>query len=59
MPVFEKSFIHDSYSCRVGKGTHYGIKRIDKFIRSSVHVPKITRKIAISLNWILRGISWL
>ena len=34
MPVFEKSFIHDSYSCRVSKGTHYGIKRIDKFIRS-------------------------
>jgi hypothetical protein len=34
MPFFEKSFIHDSYSCRVGKGTHYGIKRIDKFIRS-------------------------
>lgn len=33
-PVFEKTFISDSYSCRVGKGTHYGIKRIDKFIRS-------------------------
>ena len=34
MPVFEKTFINDSYSCRIGKGTHYGIKRIDKFIRS-------------------------
>jgi len=33
-PVFEKTFINDSYSCRVGKGTHYGIKRIDHFIRS-------------------------
>jgi len=33
-PIFEKTFIHDSYSCRVGKGTHYGIKRIDHFIRS-------------------------
>nr|NQU91146.1 hypothetical protein [Bacteroidota bacterium] len=33
-PVFEKTFIHDSYSCRKQKGTHYGIKRIDKFIRS-------------------------
>jgi RNA-directed DNA polymerase len=29
-PVFEKTFINDSYSCRKGKGTHYGIKRIDK-----------------------------
>ncbi|NCC99701.1 MAG: hypothetical protein EOL95_08405 [Bacteroidia bacterium] len=31
--LFEKQFIHDSYSCRVGKGTHFGIQRIDKFIR--------------------------
>ena len=33
-PIFDSSFIHDSYSCRIGKGTHYGIQRIDKFIRS-------------------------
>ena len=33
-PVFEKSFINDSYSRIKGKGTHYGIKRIDHFIRS-------------------------
>jgi RNA-directed DNA polymerase len=33
-PIFEKVFINDSYSCRTGKGTHYGIKRIDHFIRS-------------------------
>ena len=33
-PVFDKTFINDSYSCRKGKGTHYGIKRVDKFIRS-------------------------
>jgi hypothetical protein len=33
-PIFEKIFINDSYSCRKGKGTHYGIKRIDHFIRS-------------------------
>ena len=33
-PIFEKTFINDSYSCRKGKGTHYGINRIDKFIRS-------------------------
>jgi len=31
--LFEKQFIYDSYSCRVGKGTHFGIGRIDKFIR--------------------------
>jgi len=33
-PIFEKSFIYDSYSCRVGKGTSAGIKRVDKFMRS-------------------------
>ena len=33
-PIFEKTFINDSYSCRKGKGTHYGIQRIDRFIRS-------------------------
>lgn len=33
-PVFEKIFINDSYSCRGGKGTHYGIRRVDHFIRS-------------------------
>jgi len=36
-PIFEKSFINDSYSCRKEKGTHYGIKRIDHFIRSCSH----------------------
>jgi len=32
--IFEKSFINDSYSCRIKKGTLYGIKRLDRFIRS-------------------------
>jgi len=31
--LFEKQFIYDSYSCREGKGTHFGIQRVDKFIR--------------------------
>lgn len=30
---FESQFIEDSYSCRTGKGTQYGIKRIAQFIR--------------------------
>jgi len=33
-PIFEKYFIHDSYSCRKHRGTHFGIQRVDKFIRS-------------------------
>jgi len=33
-PIFEKRFLPDSYACRTGKGTHYGIKRLNHFIRS-------------------------
>jgi len=33
-PLFERSFIKDSYSCRKGKGTSYGIKRVSHFVRS-------------------------
>jgi DNA replication protein DnaC len=32
-PLFEQIFIHDSCSCRKGKGTHFGIQRVDRFIR--------------------------
>jgi len=31
---FERLFINDSYSCRKGRGTSYGIKRLNHFIRS-------------------------
>ncbi len=31
--IFEKEFIYDSYSCRKGKGTHFGIKRLKRSIR--------------------------
>ena len=33
-PLFEKTFIFDSYSCRVGKGTHFGIRRLEHHIKS-------------------------
>ena len=33
-PLFEKRFIYDTYSCRIGKGTSCGIKRVMKFVRS-------------------------
>lgn len=32
--IFEKMFINDNYSCRIGKGNLYGIKRADHFIKS-------------------------
>lgn len=30
-PVFDPSFIFDSYSCRIGKGTHAAVLRLDAF----------------------------
>lgn len=33
-PLLENTFIEDSYSCRVGKGTSKGVKRLEHHIRS-------------------------
>ena len=30
-PYFDKKFIYDSYSCRINKGTHRAISRLNKF----------------------------
>jgi len=32
-PIFEPTFIPDSFSCRIGKGTHKGIDRLQTMIR--------------------------
>lgn len=32
-PIFDKSFIFDSYSCRLHKGTHRAVSRLEKFTR--------------------------
>ena len=32
-PLFEQSFIFDSYSCRLDKGTHAGVDRVEQFAR--------------------------
>lgn len=33
--VFDKRFIFDSYSCRLQKGTHRGVFRLEEFVRKS------------------------
>ena len=35
LPVFENQFIYDCYSCRKGKGTLFGIDRLEHFMRSA------------------------
>lgn len=32
-PLFERRFIHDSYACRKGKGTHAAVMRAQAFLR--------------------------
>jgi retron-type reverse transcriptase len=36
-PLFERTFIYDNYACRKGRGTHFGIQRIDRFIKQCSH----------------------
>lgn len=31
-PLFEKTFLPDSYACRKNKGTHYGVRRVSNHI---------------------------
>ena len=39
-PYFEKQFISDSYACRVGKGTHRAIKKLQNWLRKTERKPK-------------------
>jgi len=32
-PIFDPTFIYDSYSCRLGKGTHKAVARLQMFLR--------------------------
>jgi retron-type reverse transcriptase len=34
-PYWERVFIHDSYACRKGRGTHAGVERLESFVRSA------------------------
>ncbi len=49
--IFDKVFIYDSYSCRVDKGTHRAVNRLDHFLRKAshnYHVPIYALKCDIS-----------
>ena len=42
-PIFEKSFIYDSYANRKGKGTHAALRRFDEFKKKATHNGKLIR----------------
>lgn len=39
-PIFEKRFIYDSYACRIGKGTHKAIDRLQYWLKQTERKPK-------------------
>lgn len=39
-PIFDKSFIYDSYACRTGKGAHAAVERYKAFARKNRYVLK-------------------
>lgn len=41
-PLFERSFVHDSYANRVGKGTHRALDRCQQFARQHPYVSHWT-----------------
>lgn len=34
-PELDKQFIYDSFACRKGKGTHFGLRRVKKFLMAA------------------------
>ena len=50
-PIFEPTFIFDSYACRKGKGVHAALDRTNRFMRNICYVLKCdVRKFFPSLN---------
>jgi retron-type reverse transcriptase len=39
-PIFDRCFIHDSYACRTGKGTHAALERFSRYAQKSCYVLK-------------------
>jgi len=39
-PLFERTFVFDSYACRKGKGTHEAVYRFTEFSRKNMYVLK-------------------
>ena len=57
--MYERTFIQDSYSCIKGRGTHYGIKRLESHIRKLPLLEELTdaEQIRASVNSFLGVLS--
>lgn len=60
-PLFEKRFIYDSYACRKGKGTHFGMQRVKKFlagVRSFFGGKKEIYCLRMDIEKFFASVSW-
>jgi retron-type reverse transcriptase len=62
-PLFEETFIYDSYACRAGKGSHAAVDRLTQFLRqdgSSYVLKGDLRKFFDSIphGLIMRELEW-
>lgn len=59
--IFDKTFINDAYACRKEKGTHYGMRRVKKFLQSARTFYKDKKPIYIlqcDIRKFFPSISW-
>lgn len=60
-PLFEKKFIFDSYACRKGRGTHFGAKRVKRFLMAARCFFGHEKKIYVlqcDIQKFFQSISW-
>lgn len=60
-PIFEKIFIEDTYACRKGRGTHFGAKRVKKFLMAARCIHGKDKNIYVlqcDIRKFFQSISW-
>jgi RNA-directed DNA polymerase len=59
-PIFEKTFIFDSYACRKDKGTHFGARRVKKFLQTacSLNPDQEVYALQADINKFFASMSW-
>lgn len=60
-PSFEKRFIFDSYACRKRRGTHFGAKRVKRFLMAARCINGSNKEIYVlqcDIQKFFQNISW-
>ena len=53
-PLFEKTFMYNSYACRVSKGTHRAVRRLQSYIQSHTRIREREREVVPSQIYCLK-----